>query len=74
MNSTLDISSMMGKLDQHLPYPANPIAEEIVLIARIANACLTESPCSWPTMEQVEKELAMSKSSSLHYIHMFKYI
>ncbi|KAL5166558.1 MDIS1-interacting receptor like kinase 2 [Glycine soja] len=74
MNSTLDISSMMGKLDQHLPYPANPIAEEIVLIARIANACLTESPCSWPTMEQVEKELAMSKSSSLHYIHMFMYI
>ncbi|KAK7342937.1 hypothetical protein VNO80_25895 [Phaseolus coccineus] len=52
MDSTLDIPSLMGKLDQRLPYPTN-IAKEIALIIRIANACLTESPSSRPTMEQV---------------------
>jgi len=52
MDSTLDIPSLMDKLDQRLPYPTN-IAKEIALIVRIANACLTESPSSRPTMEQV---------------------
>ncbi|XP_029125012.1 MDIS1-interacting receptor like kinase 2 isoform X2 [Cajanus cajan] len=66
MNSTLDISSLMVKLDQRLPYPINPITKEIVLIMRIANACLTKSPRSRPTMEQVAKELVMLTSSSTH--------
>ncbi|KAG5006903.1 hypothetical protein JHK85_025445 [Glycine max] len=44
IDSTLDIPSLMGKLDQRLPYPPNPIAKEIVLTVRIANACLIENP------------------------------
>ncbi|ESW12370.1 hypothetical protein PHAVU_008G106500 [Phaseolus vulgaris] len=52
MDSTLDIPSLLGKLDQRLPYPTN-IAKEIASIVRIASVCLTESPSSRPTMEQV---------------------
>lgn len=66
MASTLDIPSLMGKLDQRLPYPINQMAKEIALIAKTAIACLIESPHSRPTMEQVAKELGMSKSSSVH--------
>ncbi|KAL5166570.1 MDIS1-interacting receptor like kinase 2 [Glycine soja] len=66
MVSTLDIPSLMGKLDQRLPYPINQMAKEIALIAKTAIACLIESPHSRPTMEQVAKELGMSKSSSVH--------
>jgi hypothetical protein len=36
----------------------NPIIEELVTIAVIALACLTESHQSRPTMKQVSKELA----------------
>jgi len=50
---TLDIPSLMAKLDQRLPYPLANIAEEIVLTLRMANACLTQRPSYRPTMEQV---------------------
>ncbi|KAK7342938.1 hypothetical protein VNO80_25896 [Phaseolus coccineus] len=52
MDSTLDIPSLMVKLDQRLPYLTN-ISKEIALIIKIANVCLTESPSSRPTMQQV---------------------
>ncbi|XP_020202339.1 MDIS1-interacting receptor like kinase 2 isoform X2 [Cajanus cajan] len=58
ISSKLDIPLLMGKLDQRLPYPINPIAEEIVLTLGITNACLIENPHSRPTMEQVAKVLA----------------
>ena len=58
MDSILDIPSLMGKLDQRLPYPTK-IAKEITLIVKIANACLTESPSSRPTMEQVVNYFSM---------------
>lgn len=60
MASTLDIVPLMDKLDQRLPRPLNPIVKELASIVRIAIACLTESPRSRPTMEQVAKELVMS--------------
>ncbi|KAG4936836.1 hypothetical protein JHK82_051057 [Glycine max] len=66
MDLTFDIPSLMIKLDQRLPYPTNLAAKDIALIVKIANACLAESPSLRPTMKQVAKELAMSKSSSIH--------
>ncbi|KOM37527.1 hypothetical protein LR48_Vigan03g090900 [Vigna angularis] len=53
MESTLDISSFLGKLDERLPHPTKPMAKEIDSIVRMANACLTENPRSRPTMDQV---------------------
>ncbi|MCI27095.1 receptor-like protein kinase, partial [Trifolium medium] len=52
-----DAMLLMDKLDQRLPHPLDPIIEELVTIAMIALACLTESPQSRPTMKQVSKEL-----------------
>ncbi|KAG4912354.1 hypothetical protein AAZX31_19G073400 [Glycine max] len=62
--STLDHMSLMVKLDERLPHPTSPIDKEVISIVKIAIACLTESPRSRPTMEQVAKELAMSSRSS----------
>jgi len=53
MESTNDISSLMSKLDERLPHPAEPIAKEIDSIINMTNACLTENPRSRPTMDQV---------------------
>ncbi|KAG4940522.1 hypothetical protein JHK87_044393 [Glycine soja] len=64
MTSTLDHMSLMVKLDERLPHPTSPIDKEVISIVKIAIACLTESPRSRPTMEQVAKELAMSSRSS----------
>lgn len=63
--STLDHMALMDKLDQRLPHPTKPIGKEVASIAKIAMACLTESPRSRPTMEQVANELVMSSSSSM---------
>lgn len=65
MASTLDNLSLKDKLDQRLPHPIKPISEEVISIARIASACLIESPRSRPTMEQVAKELVIPKSLSM---------
>ncbi|KAJ1419853.1 Protein kinase domain [Sesbania bispinosa] len=57
-----DIMALMEKyLDQRLPHPTKPIVDELVSIVRITIACLTESPRSRPTMEQVAKEFVISK-------------
>ncbi|KHN10864.1 Putative LRR receptor-like serine/threonine-protein kinase [Glycine soja] len=63
--STLDHMALMDKLDQRLPHPTKPIGKEVASIAKIAMACLTESPRSRPTMEQVANELVMGSSSSM---------
>ena len=50
-------------LDQRLStYPLDSVAEVVIMIAKIAFACLNESPRSRPTMEHVCKELIMPKS------------
>jgi len=66
MESTLDILSLMGKLDEHLPHPTIPIAKEIDSILRMANACLSESPSSRPTMEQVVNYFSKYNPSSFN--------
>uniref|UniRef100_A0A0R0FM71 non-specific serine/threonine protein kinase n=1 Tax=Glycine max TaxID=3847 RepID=A0A0R0FM71_SOYBN len=63
--SRLDHMALMDKLDQRLPHPTKPIGKEVASIAKIAMACLTESPRSRPTMDQVANELVMSSSSSM---------
>jgi serine/threonine protein kinase len=61
---TFDAMSLIDKLDQRLPHPTKDIENEVLSIIRIAIHCLTESPHSRPTMDQVCKEIVMSKSSS----------
>jgi len=56
-DSIPDIKLVIDMLDQCLPHPLNPIVEELVSIAMIAFACLTESPQSRPTMEKVSRSL-----------------
>ncbi|XP_061338190.1 MDIS1-interacting receptor like kinase 2-like [Gastrolobium bilobum] len=48
-------------LDQRLPHPMKPVVKEVILIAKIAFACLSESPHSRPTMEEVHNMFVMSK-------------
>uniref|UniRef100_A0A7N2LGW1 non-specific serine/threonine protein kinase n=2 Tax=Quercus lobata TaxID=97700 RepID=A0A7N2LGW1_QUELO len=44
-------------LDQRLAHPTNRVAEKVVLVAKIALACLHTSPQSRPTMQQVYQKL-----------------
>ena len=57
-------------LDQRLTHPSNSIALEVIMIARLAFACLSEHPHSRPTMEQVCKKLGMSKAHSENQFHV----
>ena len=49
-------------LDQRLAHPTNRVAEKVVLVAKIAIACLQASPQSRPTMQQVYQKLLNWKS------------
>jgi len=60
MHLTLEPMPLIDKLDQRLPRPTCTIVQKVASIIRIAIACLTESPRSRPTMEQVSKQLVMS--------------
>lgn len=62
-SSTIDAMSLIDKLDLRLSHPINPVVKEVISMTKIVVACLTESPRSRPTMEQVCKELVMSNSS-----------
>ncbi|WVY91207.1 hypothetical protein V8G54_036721 [Vigna mungo] len=53
-------------LDQRLPLPENPVDEEVILIAKVTFACLSETPRLRPSMEQVYNDFVMPKSSSLN--------
>ena len=48
-------------LDMRLPSPRNHMAEQVVVVAKLALACLHSSPRSRPTMRQVS--VALSKKS-----------
>ncbi|ESW12834.1 hypothetical protein PHAVU_008G146000 [Phaseolus vulgaris] len=67
MSSTLDHMALMDKLDERLPDPTSSTMKEVLLIVKVAIACLTESPRSRPTMKLVTDELAMSRSSSMSH-------
>jgi len=60
MDVTLDPMPLIDKLDQRLSHSTNTIVQEVASVIRIAVACITESPRSRPTMEQVCKQLVMS--------------
>ncbi|XP_030957672.1 MDIS1-interacting receptor like kinase 2-like [Quercus lobata] len=49
-------------LDQRLAHPTNRVADKVVLLAKIALACLHTSPQSRPTMQQVYQKLLNWKS------------
>jgi serine/threonine protein kinase len=57
-------------LDQRLAHPTNQVAEKVVLVAKIALACLHTSPQSRPTMQQVCQKLSNWKSPSTKPLHM----
>ncbi|KAI4347975.1 hypothetical protein L6164_008743 [Bauhinia variegata] len=63
-------SPLKDVLDQRLPHPSNSDAEKVILIARIAFACLSESPSSRPTMEQVSKAIVMPKTLPMDQFHI----
>ena len=48
--------------DQSLAHPTSRVAEKVVLVAKIALACLHTSPQSHPTMQQVNQKLLNWKS------------
>ncbi|THG13504.1 hypothetical protein TEA_004604 [Camellia sinensis var. sinensis] len=45
-------------LDQRLPAPENQVAEQVVVVAKLAFACLQANPLSRPTMRQVAMKLS----------------
>ena len=49
-------------LDQRLVLPTRQVAEKVVLVAKIALACLHNSPQSRPTMQHVYQKLSNWKS------------
>ncbi|KAJ7950808.1 putative Receptor protein kinase [Quillaja saponaria] len=57
-------------LDQRISFPTNLITEEIISVAKLALACLNESPRSRPSMEQVCKELSIPNPASSVELNM----
>ncbi len=65
--ATPEASNLLLKdvLDPRLPHPVAPITEDVILVAKIAFACLNENPRFRPSMEQVHNEFVMPKSPSV---------
>ncbi|KAG2403333.1 MDIS1-interacting receptor like kinase [Vigna angularis] len=59
-SSTGDHMTLMDKLDQRLPRPTKRLVKEVASVAKIALACMTESPRSRPTMKEVVNELVVA--------------
>ncbi|KAJ7965706.1 Receptor protein kinase-like protein [Quillaja saponaria] len=57
-------------LDQRLSLPTYPFAEEVISVAKLALACLNESPRSRPSMEQVCEELSIPSLASSIQLNM----
>ncbi|XP_020202603.1 MDIS1-interacting receptor like kinase 2-like isoform X2 [Cajanus cajan] len=71
-SGTLPVSNLLLKdvLDQRLPQPMKPIVEEVIVIAKITFACLSESPRFRPSMEQVHNAFVMPQLSSVDPLPM----
>jgi len=65
---------LIDVLDQRLQQVIEPIDEGVILITRLAFACLSQNPRSRPSMGQVCKMLAIGKSplggKQLHMIRL----
>ena len=57
-------------LDQRLALPNGQVAEKVVLVAKIALACLHNNPHTRPTMQQVYQKLSTWKSPFTKPLHM----
>ncbi|KAL9297116.1 hypothetical protein ACSQ67_023012 [Phaseolus vulgaris] len=53
---------LIDVIDQRPPHPPKWVVGEVILVASLAFSCLSENPCSRPTMDQVAKKLMMGKS------------
>ncbi|BAT96298.1 hypothetical protein VIGAN_08321300 [Vigna angularis var. angularis] len=58
-SSAGDHMTLMDKLEQRLPPPTKRLVKEVASVAKMALACMTESPRSRPTMKDVVNELVM---------------
>ncbi|KAI9128531.1 hypothetical protein K1719_000014 [Acacia pycnantha] len=58
--------SLKDMLDQPLPPPSNVVADEVMLIAKIALDCLNKNHQCRPTMEQISLKLVRSKPYSVN--------
>nr|KYP38135.1 LRR receptor-like serine/threonine-protein kinase ERL1 [Cajanus cajan] len=59
-------------LDQRPPQPLNSIVGDVILVASMAFSCLSENPCSRPTMDQVSKTFMMGKSPLANQFPMIR--
>ncbi|XP_027928405.1 MDIS1-interacting receptor like kinase 2-like isoform X2 [Vigna unguiculata] len=53
---------LIDVIDQRPRHPLKSVVGDVILVAILAFSCLSENPCSRPTMEQVSKKLMMGKS------------
>ncbi|KAG5545873.1 hypothetical protein RHGRI_018138 [Rhododendron griersonianum] len=58
LTSNMSGISLEDLLDRRLPSPRNEVAEQLVVVAKLAFACLNASPRSRPTMQQVTRKLS----------------
>ncbi|KAM3751920.1 hypothetical protein ACB098_04G148300 [Castanea mollissima] len=57
-------------LDQRLAYPSDEVAKEVVMVTKLALACLHSNPQYRPTMRQVDQKLQSRKSAFPNPLHM----
>ncbi|KAM3704116.1 hypothetical protein ACJW31_04G151300 [Castanea mollissima] len=57
-------------LDQRLAYPSDEVAKEVVIVTKLALACLHSNPQYRPTMRQVDQKLQSRKSAFPKPLHM----
>ena len=60
-------------LDQRLKSPRNQVAFKVVLIAKLALACLATNPKSRPTIQEVSKKLSIEKAPTLVVVDMLTF-
>ena len=70
MTSTTQLKDI---LDQCLKSPRNQVALKVVLIAKLALACLATNPKSRPTMQEVSKQLSIGKIPTLEAVDMLTF-
>ena len=57
-------------LDQRLAHPSNEVAKKVILVTKIASACLHANPQYRPIMRQVYQKLQTWKSAFPKPLHM----
>ncbi|KAI8552271.1 hypothetical protein RHMOL_Rhmol06G0254000 [Rhododendron molle] len=58
LTSNMSGISLEDLLDRRLPSPRNEVAEQLVVVAKLAFECLNASPPFRPTMQQVTRKLS----------------